>query len=297
MVLTKPTKMIISVTGANGQLGQEFRFLLKNSSNKVIFLDREELDITNESALENNLTLLESDVIINCAAYTAVDKAEEDKESAYKVNELGSMVLAGFAKKHQIKLVHISTDYVYHLAQTVPLIETSPCLPKGVYGQSKLAGERAIIASDCDYIIIRVSWLYSSFKNNFVKTMLKLGQNRDTLSIVSDQIGSPTYARDLANVVLDIIDTEKFKNQPIKEIYNYSNLGQTSWDDFARAIFAASGIDCEVKSITTEEFGAKAPRPKWSVLSKDKIQRDFDISLRGWQESLKECLEELDRIA
>ena len=297
MALTNRTKMNITITGANGQLGQEFRFLLNNSNHKINFLGREELDITDESSLENKLILSESDVIINCAAYTNVDKAEEDKQAAYKVNELGSKVLAGYAKKNNIKLVHISTDYVYHLAQTNPLTETSSCQPQGVYGQSKLAGERAIMASDCDYIIVRVSWLYSSFKNNFVKTMLRLGATRDTLSIVSDQVGSPTYARDLANAILDIIDSEKFKTQSIKEIYNYSNLGQTSWDDFARAIFATSGIDCEVKSITTEEFGAKAPRPKWSVLSKDKIQRDFDISLRGWQESLLECLEELDRIA
>jgi dTDP-4-dehydrorhamnose reductase len=289
--------MNILITGANGQLGQEFRSILKDSDHDVTFLGREDLDITNQSSFKENSILSRADVMINCAAYTNVDKAEEDITKAFQVNENGAEVLAQFSKINGIKLIHISTDYVYHIESSNPLQEKDNCLPLGVYAKSKLAGERAIINSGCEYIIMRVSWLYSSYKNNFVKTMLRLGASRESLSVVSDQIGSPTYARDLALTILQIIETEKFKNHPIKEIYNYSNLGQTSWDAFARKIFDLCHIECKVNSITTEEFGAKAPRPKWSVLSKEKIQRDFNISLPQWQESLHQCLEELDGIA
>ncbi len=289
--------MNIVVTGSNGQLGHEFQHLSKESQFTFHFLSRKDLDITDARSIEDQLVKINPDVIINCAAYTAVDRAETDRENAFLINEKGPLYLAQYCKNHSCLLIHYSTDYVYHLDVDRPLREDDQCAPKSIYGKSKRAGEEAISSTECEHLIIRVSWLYSSFKNNFVKTMLRLGAERDSLSVVADQIGTPTYARDLAADTLQIISQYDNSGKTTSGIFNYSNTGITNWMDFAKAIFNKSKIECDVQSTTTASYGAPAPRPLWSVMSKEKIKTDFDIILRPWEESLDSCLEELQTMA
>ncbi len=283
--------MNILVTGSKGQLGQELQVLANGFSQyNFVWVDREELDITDATAVgsfwENN----RFDYCINCAAYTAVDKAETDEKAAIAVNVTGAKNLAEACQKNNTRLVHISTDYVYHNSQNTPFKEEDLTNPQGVYAQTKLDGDLAALAHNSQTIILRTSWVYSSFANNFVKTMLRLGSSRPQLTVIFDQIGSPTYARDLAAAILEII--AKNPNE-FRGIYHYSNEGVCSWYDFAKAIFELQNINCEVSPIETKDYPTPAKRPPFSLLNKAKIKETFGIKIPYWRDSLKACLREL----
>ena len=287
-------QMNILITGSNGQLGSEIKVLSSQFSvpnSKFIFTDVDELDITDFSALENFIKLHKPDRIINCAAYTAVDKAESETELAEKINIQSCTNLAKLSAKYGIFLIHVSTDYVFDGNSFKPYKETDITNPGSVYGKTKLLGEKEIIANTSNAIIIRTSWLYSSFGNNFVKSIIKYAKERGKLNVVYDQIGSPTYARDLAKAILDITDS-RYKTQDTRqlEIYHYSNEGVCSWYDFAKTIIELKNITCEINPIETKDYLTPAKRPHYSVLSKDKIKHDFKISVPYWLDSLKDCL-------
>ncbi len=282
--------MKIIVTGANGQVGQELAAIKHNFKDwDIYFYDRPSLDITDPNAIHKSLQVSDADICINCAAYTAVDKAETEQELCERINHTGPELLAKACNEFNIKLIHLSTDYVYHNDSKEPLTESDATMPKGVYAKTKLGGEQAVSSHADSYIIMRTSWVYSSFGNNFVKTMLRLGTERDNLAIVSDQIGTPTYARDIARAIYQICAQGWSQNQ--NGIYNFSNDGSTIWSAFAREIFELKHISCQVSDISTKEYGAAAERPLWSVLSKEKIKTAFNIKPRHWKESLKECLD------
>lgn len=278
----------ILVTGVNGQLGQSLKALV-NASPDFIFAGRAEMDLSLLSALEEKLEFYHPDIIVNCAAYTAVDKAEEEEELALTVNALAPEIMAKYCRKHQSGLIHLSTDYVFDGTQSRPYLETDPVSPLNAYGRTKLHGERKVLNAYPDAVIIRTSWVHSPYGNNFVKTMLRLMDTRDSIKVVSDQKGTPTYAHDLAGAILHIIQS----NQWIPGIYHFSNAGETTWFDFALEIKKLAGKQTEVHPITTEEYPVKALRPKYSVLNKSKIRNHFGIPIPGWQEGLKNCLKEL----
>jgi dTDP-4-dehydrorhamnose reductase len=276
----------ILVTGANGQLGSELREQVE--SNSYYFTDRDTLDISDKSALENYIDQNSIEVIINCVAYTAVDKAEEDVKQADKINYIAVKNLAEIAKEKSIKFVHISTDYVFDGKNYKPYTEDDKVNPQNVYGITKLAGEEALKEiSPKNSIIIRTSWVYSSFGNNFVKTMLKLGKSKDEIGVIFDQIGTPTYARDLARAILDIIPNLK-SDKP--EIYNYSNEGVLSWYDFAKEIMKMAKLPCKVNPIETKDYPTPAARPHYSLLNKAKIKKEFGVKVPYWKDSLREML-------
>ena len=281
--------MNILVTGSNGQVGSELQALAGAYPQfSFIFVDKKDLDIGHEEAVHAFFDTHNFDYCINCAAYTAVDQAESDTETAYLVNAMGAKNLATACKKHATRLFQISTDYVYHNHQNTPFKEQDATSPKSVYGRTKLEGEKLALGNHTETLILRTSWVYSSFGNNFVKTMIRLGNDRDQLGIIFDQIGSPTYARDLAKAMLDII------NQNPKEftgIYHYSNEGVCSWFDFATAIFELEKIDCQVNPIETKDYPTPAQRPHFSLLNKGKIKATFGLEIPYWRESLKACLE------
>ena len=276
----------ILITGANGQLGNCLRDHAKEYQDKYRFFytDVEELDITDAAAIESFVTSHDIDVIINAAAYTAVDKAEEDVDMAYKLNRDAVRNLAEVAKAHNCLLVHISTDYVFSGEACHPYKEDDVPAPKSVYGASKLAGEQAIAEVGCRAIIIRTSWLYSEYGRNFVKTMLQLGRERDEVSVVSDQIGGPTYAGDLAQAVMQGVAADA-EHEGI-HIYNYANEGVISWYDFSKAIMEISGNSCTVHPIFTGEYPAKAARPAYSVFNLRKVKEKFGIDIPYWRDSL-----------
>ena len=282
----------ILVTGSNGQLGSELRSLAPDySEHTFFFTDRDTLDITDETAIEEFVKEYGADTIINSAAYTAVDKAESDSEAADRVNHKAARVLAEVAKRHGAKLIHISTDYVFDGRNFRPYIESDPTAPASVYGATKCDGEKAIMTVDPKAsIIVRTSWVYSSYGANFVKTMLRLGKERDELGVIFDQVGTPTYAKDLARALLDIIPD--IKNSSV-EIYHYSNEGVASWYDFAKEIMSLAGNDCKVNAIETKAYPTPASRPHYSLLNKSKIKEAFGIEIPYWKESLKQCLEQL----
>ena len=288
--------MKIVVTGADGQIGSELRKVASSyNSYSFQFLNREGLDITDSTAVNQLFKNLQPDILINCAAYTAVDKAEVEKDSATLVNVDAPSILAKACKEHDCFMIHYSSDYVYHIGGNQPLLESDNNNPKGIYASTKLEGERKVLNTLKKSIVIRTSWVYSSFGNNFVKTMIRLGKERDKLNIVSDQIGTPTYAHDIAIATLDII--KQIANPEFDDfgIYNFSNAGITNWADFAKKIFELENITCEVYPITTKEFGAPADRPLWSVLSKEKIQKIFGLNIPNWEKSLQKCLLELKK--
>lgn len=292
LTLAKISMSNILVTGANGQLGSEINFLSTSyPQHEFTFVDRTTFDLGNLCKMEEYFDNNTFDVIINCAAYTAVDKAQSETELADTINHRGVSLLAKIAKKKNISLVHISTDYVFDGKNHRPYIETDVTSPQGVYGQTKLDGENAILeAAPSNTIIIRTSWVYSSFGANFVKTMLRLGHEHDSLGVIFDQVGTPTYARDLARAILDIapqIDNEK------PQIYHYSNEGVASWYDFAQTIFEISDITCKVNPITTDQYPTPAKRPHYSLLNKAKIKQEYNITIPYWRDSLKECLNAL----
>jgi len=276
----------ILVTGSHGQLGSEFRFLHHSSPHEFKFTDSNALDITNLEALKRFFDQNTVDVILNCAAYTAVDKAEDQKELAFAVNREGVSNLVNICQKHDIKLIHFSTDYVFNGKTVRPYNESDVVNPLGVYGASKLAGEQLILNSGISALIIRTSWLYAEYGKNFVKTMMALGRERESLSIVYDQIGTPTNARDLAEACLVCI--EKIKNwSGDRKLYHYSNEGVTSWYDFALSIFELYQISCKVDPILSQDYPVKAPRPAYSVLNKRQFKADFGVKIPHWRASLQ----------
>ncbi|MDC0571654.1 dTDP-4-dehydrorhamnose reductase [Flavobacteriaceae bacterium] len=277
----------ILVTGGNGQLAQCLKDVVKHHKNLAVdFQDLPDLDITNKQQLESYFSNNELDYCINCAAYTAVDLAEEQSDLAYAVNAEGPKNLAEVCKKYQVKLLHISTDFVFDGNKQTPYLETDMPNPLGVYGASKWQGERYIQEIMEEYFIIRTSWLYSEYGNNFMKTMLKLSETREEISVVSDQFGSPTYAGDLAEVLIKIVLYSSISYG----IYHYSNGGIVSWYDFSVEIFKQFGKKIEVKPIKTEGYPTAAKRPKFSVLNTIKIENNFDCTIKDWQGSLNKVI-------
>jgi len=282
----------VLVTGGKGQLGSELKELApKYKQYQFIFTDMETLDICNHQAVANFIDKNSINTIINCAAYTAVDRAEEQFELADKINHLAVANFAQIAKEKSLQLVHISTDYVFDGMNYKPYIESDSPNPQSVYGQTKLDGELAIQQiNPQNSIIIRTSWVYSKFGNNFVKTMLRLGSERDELSVVADQIGTPTHAADLARAIVSIIP--QIKNEVV-EVYHYSNEGVCSWYDFANAIFEISVLPVKLKPIETSQYPTPAKRPFFSVLNKNKIKEKYNIGIPYWRHSIKICLQKM----
>jgi len=274
----------VLVTGSNGQVGSELQAVSKEYNYNFFFTDRNSLDITDRLAIENFTKENSINFIINAAAYTAVDKAEEDGKNADKVNHLATKYLAQIAKDKNIKLIHISTDYVFDGKNFKPYTEDDTTNPNGVYGATKLLGEKALQEiNPSNSIIIRTSWVYSSFGANFVKTMLRLGKERDELGVIYDQVGTPTYARDLAKTILEILP--KIQNSKLS-IYNYSNEGVISWYDFSKEIFKIAKINCKLNPITTEQYPTPARRPKNTLMNKNKIIEIFNVNIISWKDSL-----------
>ena len=304
----------VLVTGSNGQLGSEIKELIlvtdglpsvENSSKATssgegkpslpkthfFFTDKNELDISDVNALKNFVETNGINAIINCAAYTAVDKAESDEQNADKINRLAVKQLAQISKEKNIKLIHVSTDYVFDGENYKPYTEDDATSPNGVYGSSKLEGEKAMQEiNPKNSIIIRTSWVYSSYGNNFVKTMLRLGKEKEKLGVIYDQVGTPTYAKDLAKAILEILPN--IKNEKV-EIYNYSNEGVLSWYDFAKEIMRMAKLTCEVNPIETTQYPTPAKRPHYSLLNKSKIKKEFGIIIPYWKDSLDKCLRKM----
>ncbi len=280
----------ILVTGANGQLGSE----LKKISNSYpqyafTFLTKDQFSLDDTERIKEYLKSNWFDFLINCAAYTAVDKAESERELAYKINATAVGVLAASCRDNNIKFLHISTDYVFDGNAKEPYKVDDQTNPQTVYGASKLEGERLAMDVNSDAIIIRTSWVYSSFGNNFVKTMLRLFQEKDEINVVNDQVGSPTNAGDLADVIMSLIAS----GQWYEGIYHYSNEGMISWFDFANAIKKMSGATCKINPISTSSYPTPAIRPAWSVLEKRKIQQHYGVQFKNWEDSLNDCLYEI----
>ncbi len=282
----------ILVTGADGQLGSEIHKLSRRFSNmKFAFLDINNLDLTDTNKVTKYFNTHTFNYVINCAAYTAVDKAESDEEAAYSVNSSMVEFLGKITGNKGIRMIHVSTDYVFDGKAHSPYNEESPTNPASVYGKSKLEGEELLLKNNPQSIIIRTAWLYSSFGNNFVRTMLRLGKEREELRVVQDQIGSPTNATDLAEAITTIIyriEEESYKFVP--GVYHYSNEGVASWYDFAYHILKLAKIECKVVPVTSEEFPTPAPRPFYSVLNKQKIKSIYNIEIPHWHSSLKKLL-------
>lgn len=279
--------MNILVTGANGQLGMEMRNVSPGSADRYIFTDVAELDITDADAVDRVIASEKVDVIVNCAAYTNVDKAEEDEHTADLINHRAVAILASAAAKYGATLIHISTDYVFDGLSCVPYKEDDATSPIGAYGRTKLAGERAVIESGCRYLIFRTAWLYSPYGKNFVKTMMKLTAEKDSLSVVFDQVGTPTCAADLAALIYKVITDRMLDRQGI---YHFSNEGVCSWYDFAVAIRDICGNACEIRPCHSCDFPSKAMRPSYSVLDKKLVKETFNASVPYWHDSLIQTL-------
>jgi dTDP-4-dehydrorhamnose reductase len=281
----------ILVTGSMGQLGSEIKAISSDYSYNFFFTDRNNIDITNKDNIKEYCQTNNINVIINCAAYTAVDKAETDIENADLVNRKAVKKLSIVAKELNIKLIHISTDYVFDGKNFKPYVEEYQTNPQSVYGKTKLDGENEIInINPLNSIIIRTSWVYSYYGNNFVKTMLRLGKEKEELGVIFDQVGTPTYAKDLAKTILDIIP--QIENSKV-EIYNYSNEGVLSWYDFAKEIMKMAKLNCKIKAIETYQYPTPAKRPHFSLLNKSKIKQKFNIEIPYWKDGLDDCLKRL----
>ena len=281
----------VLITGANGQLGNEMRVLSEaNKEYTYFFTDVAELDICNEQAVMDFVKANDINVIVNCAAYTAVDKAEENVELCTKLNADAVGYLAKAAEANGAEFVQISTDYVFDGTAHIPYQETEPTCPNSVYGSTKLAGEQNALTLCSRSMVIRTAWLYSTFGNNFVKTMIRLGKERDTLGVIFDQVGTPTYARDLARAIFAAI-----RQGVVPGVYHFSNEGVCSWYDFTKAIHRIAGItDCKVNPLHTDEYPTPAKRPHYSVLDKTKIKNTYHIEIPYWMDSLQECISELN---
>jgi dTDP-4-dehydrorhamnose reductase len=282
----------ILVTGSKGQLGSELKELVgQYLEHTFYFTDYLELDITQHNKVEEYLTNNKITVIINCAAYTAVDKAENEVALCNDLNNLAVLNFSKIAKEKSIKLIQISTDYIFDGTNCRPYLESDVPNPKSIYGETKLAGEKAMVeTSPSNSVIIRTSWVYSSYGHNFVKSMLKLATIKEELSVIFDQVGTPTYARDLAKLILDILPNIKNKNV---EIYHYSNEGVCSWFDFSKEIFKIKDQTIKVNPIQTDQYPTPAKRPFYGVLNKAKIKNKFNITIPYWRDSLVECLYKL----
>ena len=277
----------ILITGANGQLGSEIRVASAQFPQfRFFFTDVTELDICNREAVHAYMAENHMDGIVNCAAYTAVDKAEDDAETCYRINRDAVKNLAEAAREYKLDIIHVSTDYVFDGKSYLPYTEVMQVNPSSVYGKSKLEGERILMEICPEAVIVRTSWLYSSFGNNFVKTMLRLGQERDMLNVIFDQVGTPTYAADLAVALLSILAAGK----PAAGIYHYSNEGVCSWYDFTRSIHQLAGISCDLVPIESKEYPVRTPRPHFSVLNKAKIKQTYGIEIPHWEDSLEKCI-------
>jgi len=287
--------MKVLVTGANGQLGSEIKSrVLEFPEFEFLLTDVEELDLTDFDAVQQFCEKEQPAFIVNCAAYTAVDVAETDAELATLINKKVPEFLGKVARLIDAKVIHVSTDYVFDGMACRPYTEADLVDPDSVYGKTKLNGEIALVKEDPKAIIIRTSWLYSAYGKNFVKTMTKLGEERDELTVVCDQVGTPTYAADLADAILTILKQTANDDSNWKAgIYHYSNEGVCSWYDFAKAIHELQEISCSVHPISTEEYPTPAKRPAYSVLDKSKIKRNFGISIPYWRDSLKVCIEKM----
>lgn len=283
--------MNILITGANGQLGNEMRRVSINSKNRYIFTDVAELNITDKDAIRKMIDGEKISVVVNCAAYTNVDKAEDDETTADLLNNKAVKNIAEACKELDATLIHISTDYVFQGDKNTPRKEDEQTNPMGAYGRTKLAGEESVKHSGCKYIIIRTAWLYSPFGKNFVKTMRKLTSDKDSIKVVFDQVGTPTYAGDLAAVIYKIIENNMLGKTGF---YHFSNEGVCSWYDFAQEICALSGNSCDVEPCHSDEFPSKVQRPSFSVLDKTKIKETFDVKIPYWKESLEKCIKELE---
>lgn len=298
MIMDKK-KLNVLVTGGNGQLGCALRAAAKGSSDRYVFTDistlpGEEtvyLDVTNPAAVEIVCDSEKVDVIINCASYTDVEGAEGDPGTAALLNGEVARTLASVCRSRRATLIHISSDYIFSGQASEPIKEDAAPAPANVYGASKLAGEKAIADSACSAIIIRTAWMFSQYGRNFVKTMLGLTRDREQIRVVSDQVGTPTFADDLAAFIVDVISSRRLGE---KGIYNYTNLGVTSWYDFATAIRDLSGNSCEITPCHSSEYPQKARRPHYSVLDKTLVQKTFGITIPHWYESLKKCLEQIN---
>lgn len=283
--------MNILVTGSNGQLGHSFRDIAADSSNRYIFTDVAELDITDKSAIIRMMETENINLVINCAAYTNVDKAEDDFDIANLINNTAVRNLAEACKQFGATFIHVSTDYVFDGSSNIPYTEDMSLAPLGVYGVTKLHGEQAVLESGCDHIIIRTSWLYSEYGKNFVKTMMMLTEQRDNLNVVFDQAGTPTYAGDLASAIYDIVENNKYSGN--NGIYHFSNEGVCSWYDFAHEISELARTECDIRPCHSNEFPSKVNRPHYSVLDKTKIKTTFGLTIPYWKDSLRVCISNL----
>lgn len=283
--------MNILVTGSNGQLGHSLRDIAADSANRYIFTDVAELDITDKSAIIRMMETENINLVINCAAYTNVDKAEDDFDTANLINNTAVRNLAEACKQFGATFIHVSTDYVFDGSSNIPYTEDMPLAPLGVYGVTKLHGEQSVQESGCDYIIIRTSWLYSEYGKNFVKTMMMLTEQRDNLNVVFDQAGTPTYAGDLARAIYDIVENNKYSGN--NGIYHFSNEGVCSWYDFAHEISELARTECDIRPCHSNEFPSKVNRPHYSVLDKTKIKTTFGLTIPYWKDSLRVCISNL----
>lgn len=280
----------IVITGANGQLGQELGAASTNYPQfEFIFLTKDDLQISDETSVKNFFAETQLSFCINCAAYTAVDKAESEKEKAFLINAEAVGIIAAACKSSNTKLIHLSTDYVFDGNSSTPLTEDDTVSPINIYGESKLKGEELAFKNNDQTIVIRTSWVYSEFGNNFVKTMIRLMKEKESINVIDDQIGSPTYAADLANAIMQIISSEKFT----PGIYNYSNDGRISWYEFATAIKELIDSSCKINPIPTAQYPTPAKRPHFSLLDKRKIKETYNIEIADWKKSLAVCINRL----
>ena len=279
--------MRILITGANGQLGQEFKNNLSNSNHKFYFTNVNELDITKKKEILDYVTIYKIELIINCAAYTNVDDAEINKRQAIKVNLDAVKNLIEICEEKKLKMIHFSTDYVYNSDNLNPINEDSNINPINYYGISKREGEKIIEKSSSDSIIIRTSWLYSMYGNNFVKNMIQKGENGDKIYVINDQFGCPTYSKDLVDCTLNIVDSNKFNKH---KVYNFSNEGFTNWFEFTKKIFELKKITCDILPVDSNSYKTTASRPKFSITDKSRIKDIFNLKIRSWDEALEEFI-------
>tara|TARA_B100000795_G_C22748238_1_gene418234 strand:+ start:264 stop:1160 length:897 start_codon:yes stop_codon:yes gene_type:complete len=293
--------MFILVTGASGQVGKSIKSLVKKQkiASRFVFVTRDQLDLSSLSNIQSYFKNKKFDLVINCAAYTKVDKAEIDKNEANIVNHLAVKKIAEIAKDNNFKLIHISTDFVFDGLKSQPYIESDIASPLNIYGKTKLAGENAVLsAMKSNAIIIRTSWVYSEYRNNFVDTILRLIQKGDDLNVVCDQVGTPTYAADLAEVILNIIASNKFMAfENDSAIYHFSNEGECSWYDFAKEIIKISEFNLTINPINTEDYLAGALRPMRVLMRKEKISKEFSVKINFWKDSLKKCMKKITEIS
>ncbi|HEY8733988.1 MAG TPA: dTDP-4-dehydrorhamnose reductase [Puia sp.] len=282
----------IAVTGSSGQLGKEISHIAgEHPRFQFIFLSREEFPLEDSDGMVTWLNANPVDIFINCAAYTAVDKAESEREKTFKINAMAPGLIAHTLSKWKTKIIHISTDYVFDGSSAFPLTEVAMTNPLNGYGASKLEGEKKVLQNNAHSLIIRTSWLYSSYGNNFVKTMIRLMKERESIRVVQDQRGSPTYAGDLADAIMKIVESDHF----IPGIYHYSNEGETNWFEFAAEIKKLTGSSCEVLPIPTTGFPTPAKRPAYSLMDKSKIRKDYGLNIPNWKTSLAVCIDLLKK--